>query len=114
MTLRTLADFAFALEHRVNVAAAPLVESGHGGEAADEGERVMGRVHAGAGELLVTPPPPDETDAPRRPLAAEAEGLLSGSYAHIAYFSELMGQGTEPHLMDTEQTQALHELELVG
>jgi antitoxin component HigA of HigAB toxin-antitoxin module len=114
MTLRTLADFAFALEHRVNVAAAPLVESGHGGEAVDEGERVMARVRAGVGELLVTPPPLDETDAPRRPLAAEAEVLLSGSYAHIAYFSELMGQGTEPHLMDAEQTRALHELELVG
>ena len=45
MTLRTLADFAFALEHRVKVKAAPLVESGDGGEAVGEHGPAMAHVH---------------------------------------------------------------------
>lgn len=114
MTLRTLADFAFALGHRVDLAAAPLIESGHGGEAVDENEQVTARVHAGAGGLLVTHPSSPEVDLPRRPASGEGDVLASGSYAHVAYFSELIAPKAGTHLIDSQQMQALHELELAG
>lgn len=114
MTLRTLSDLAFALEHRVNVAAAPLVESGHGGEAVDEEERVTPRVRPGVGELFVAAPPAGETDAPRRSEAAEGMIFVSGSYAHITRVGVRMEQEIEPDWADAPQTDALHELELAG
>lgn len=114
MTLRTLSDFAFALEHRVNVAAAPLFESGHGGEAVDEEERVTPRVRAGVGELFVAPTPSHQTDAPRRSEAAEGTILVYGSYAQITHVGTLMGRESEPNWADAPQTDALHELELAG
>lgn len=116
MTLRTFSDFAFALEHRVNLVAAPLVESGHGGEAVDE-ERVTPRVRFGVGELFVAPVSSHETDVPRRSEAAEGTiFLMSGSYAHITNVGALMEQGSEAHWMDAGQVEAeaLHELELAG
>jgi antitoxin component HigA of HigAB toxin-antitoxin module len=90
MTLRTLADFAFALEHRVKVAAAPLVEHGDGGEAVGVQGPVVARVFAGAGELLAQPERDEAGDDPRRPLAAEGAGLYaSGGYT--TYVNALAG-----------------------
>jgi transcriptional regulator with XRE-family HTH domain len=78
MTLRTLADFAYAMERRVRVAAAPLIESGDGGEAAEEPTRAKARVYAGAGDCL-TRSDNQQGDNPRRQLAAEGAG--AGFYA---------------------------------
>jgi len=52
MTLRTLSDFAFALEHRVKMKAAPLIEQGDGGEALGDAGRVEARVFPSASEQL--------------------------------------------------------------
>src|SRR5215470_910436 len=69
MTLRTLADFAFAFERRVKLAATPLVESGDGGEAVSGQGRAMARVYPGVGDL---PSPHNKVDeSPRRPEAVE-------------------------------------------
>lgn len=74
MTLRTLADFAFALEHRVKVAAAPLAEVGDGGEAMPHQAPAMARVYAGAGEFLAQSKQRSGSADPRRPMAAEGAG----------------------------------------
>ncbi|HWM54307.1 MAG TPA: helix-turn-helix transcriptional regulator [Solirubrobacterales bacterium] len=72
MTLRTLADLAFALEHRVKVAALPLIESGNGGEAMTSHSQSMTRVYAGAGEFIAHARDKQVSDSPRRQPAAEA------------------------------------------
>jgi len=74
MTLRTLADFAFALEHRVKVKAAPLVEQGDGGEALGSEGRVMARVFPAAEERIDRPSERQAGENPRRPVAAEGVG----------------------------------------
>jgi transcriptional regulator with XRE-family HTH domain len=106
MTLRTLADLAFALQHRVRVAAAPLIESGDGGEAVEEPSRATARVYAGAGECLARSPQ-EAGEHPRRQLAAEGAGLyVSGSYAHVTYFNALAGgeQAETPLLWEMPDT----------
>lgn len=92
MTLRTLADLTFALQHRVRVAAAPLIESGDGGEAADEPSRATARVYAGAGEYLARSTY-QTGHHPRRQLAAEGDAGLyvSGNFARTTYFNARAG-----------------------
>jgi transcriptional regulator with XRE-family HTH domain len=79
MTLRTLADFAFALEHRVKVEASPLSASADGGEAASQSGPTMARVYGGVGEFLAQPTCAGRAHgAPRRPEAAEGAVLSPG------------------------------------
>ncbi len=76
MTLRTLADFAFALEHRVEVAASPLSASGDGGETTNQGGSTMVRVYGGSDESLAQPSCAGRAhSAPRRSQAAEGAVL---------------------------------------
>ncbi len=114
MTLRTLADFAFALEHRVKVGAAPLVESGHGGEAVGAQARVVARVCSGTGELHAASESTQATDLPRRPGVAEGTILGSGSYTHATYFSALKSEGTEVPSTEALQEQTPTEFVLAG
>lgn len=79
MTLRTLADLAFALEHRVKVAATPLIESGDGGEATINHSLSMTRVYAGAGEFIAHSKDEQVSDRPRRQPAAEAAASTFGA-----------------------------------
>lgn len=79
MTLRTLSDFAFALEHRVKVAAAPLVEYGDGGEADGDEGRVMARVFSGTGEQIGHARDEQAGEDSRRPLAAESAGAYGAA-----------------------------------
>lgn len=81
MTLRTLADFAFALEHRVKMKAAPLIEQGDGGEATTEARQpAMARVYPGASDRLVQTEYEEAGDDPRRQLAAEGAGHESVAF----------------------------------
>lgn len=76
MTLRTLADFAFALEHRIKVAASPLSASGDGGEGENKSGPRMVRVYGGIDESLAQPDCAGRAhSAPRRPQAAEGAVL---------------------------------------
>ncbi len=82
MTLRTLSDFAYALEHRVKMAAVPLLEKGHGGSASPAAPTSRARVWQGASEPLATRCPPAHAgDTPQRPLAAEG---IAGAYSYVA------------------------------
>jgi antitoxin component HigA of HigAB toxin-antitoxin module len=81
MTLRTLSDFAYALEHRVKMAAVPLLEKGHGGSASPATPTSRARVWEGASEPLATRCPASAGNAPQRPLAAEG---IAGAHAYVA------------------------------
>jgi transcriptional regulator with XRE-family HTH domain len=76
MTLRTLAAFAFALDHRVSVAASPLAASGDGGEAKPGLRPAMTRVYAGSGDFIAQTKRSAGSDDSRRHRAAE--GVASG------------------------------------
>lgn len=93
MTLRTLADFAFALEHRVKVAASPLAESGDGGEALGfQASPVTARVYAGAGEYLAQSEHVHACDDPRRLAAAEGTALVGNfGRSSVTYFNARAG-----------------------
>lgn len=86
MTLRTLADLAFALDHRVKVAAGPLTEAADGGEALANHAPAMARVYAGAGEYLAQSRQRRASEDPRRQKAAEGAGQhvahVLGSYCN--------------------------------
>jgi antitoxin component HigA of HigAB toxin-antitoxin module len=86
MTLRTLADFAFALEHRVKMKPVPLVEHGDGGEAAGGEGRAVARVFPG-GALIERSGPGQAGETPRRPLAAEGEGSAAGGSTYGRYMN---------------------------
>jgi antitoxin component HigA of HigAB toxin-antitoxin module len=88
MTLRTLADFAFALEHRVKMKAAPLIEQGDGGEAVGTQAPAMARVYSGTVELLAKTEHEEASDDPRRPLAAEGAGPCS---EYFIYCNAMLG-----------------------
>lgn len=86
MTLRTLADFAFALDHRVKMKPVPLVEHGDGGEAAGGEGRTVARVVPGTGALSERSGH-EQADDPRRPVAAEGAALYPyGSFADVTSF----------------------------
>jgi transcriptional regulator with XRE-family HTH domain len=76
MTLRTLSDFAFALEHRVKMKAAPLIEQGDGGEALGGTERVEARIFPSASEQLERFSTQAD-EKPRRPEAAEVSSAVT-------------------------------------
>jgi transcriptional regulator with XRE-family HTH domain len=76
MTLRTLADLAFALEHRVKVAASPLADIGDGGQTIPAYGHGMTRVYAGTGEFIAQGRDELASDDPRRQPAAEAAASI--------------------------------------
>jgi transcriptional regulator with XRE-family HTH domain len=92
MTLRTLAALAFALDHRVNVAASPLAASGDGGEAKPGHRPTMARVYAGSGEFIAQTKRNVRSDDPRRPRAAEgAVGRSLASRTHSGFLNARLG-----------------------
>jgi transcriptional regulator with XRE-family HTH domain len=115
MTLRTLADFAFALEHRVKVGATPLTEQGDGGEALDAQGLAVARVYSVAGELFARPEYEDAGDDPRRPLAAEGAGLyVSASFAHATWVTAAAREASAQLSLEAMPPRLPAELETVA
>jgi transcriptional regulator with XRE-family HTH domain len=116
MTLRTLADFSYALDHRVKVKAAPLVESGDGGEGVGTEDRAIARVRAGAGVFIAGSDQREAIDDPRRPLAAEGAGmLLRCAYSPADHFTSLAMGGSEELILETwHPKEAPEEIETVA
>lgn len=114
MTMRTLADLAFALEHRVKMVAVPLLEEGHGGSASPAVPVSRARVWPGAGEPLGTKHVPDQLgDAPRRPVAAEGIGTGHTYLTAAVEFSAAPEEGLQLHI-EPLPAELLGELETVA
>lgn len=116
MTLRTLADLAFALEHRVEVAASPLAGAADGGQAIPAYSQGMTRVYAGTGEFIAQAKHEMASDEPRRQPAAEAAASiwatrrLSISYCNARFGSEkpdLLALGTFEPLEENDQREGI-------
>jgi len=116
MTLRTLADFAYALEHRVKVKAAPLVESGDGGECVGIEDRAIAHVRAGAGVFIARADQRQASEDPRRPVAAEGAGMLFRcGYLPADRFSSLAPGGSAEMIFEPwHSMEAPEEIETVA
>ena len=92
MTLRTLADLAFALDHRVKVAASPLADIGDGGQMIPAYGPGMTRVYAGTGEFIAQGNDELASDDPRRQPAAEAAAsILNDDRVSMVYSNARYG-----------------------
>lgn len=98
MTLRTFSDFAFALEHRVEVGAVPLALAEDGGEPDSGQARVEARVYAGIGAF--NPASCEVGLDPRRQEAAEGALHANWIYLHATQ------TGSFPSSVKTDRTLA--------
>lgn len=98
MTLRTLSDFAFALEHRIAVGAAPLILTEGSGEPDSGQGRVEARVHTSIGDFLPNSVPCEAGSDPRRQEAAEGEVPVEWTYFSVAHL------GSFPTSVSTNRT----------